>query len=150
MMHRNWLPLKAIAILAIFIQGCSGSGDVEQAAAPAPEAGTARVYIISPANGETVSSPVTVKFGIENFAVAPAGTFETGSGHHHLLVDTEVPPLDRPIPTDANHLHFGKGQTETELELAPGQHTLQLLLGDGAHIPHTEPLMSERITITVE
>jgi hypothetical protein len=148
MMHRNCLPLKAIAIVAIFIQGCSGGGDAEQAAAP--EAGAAGVFIISPADGETVRSPVTVKFGIENFAIAPAGTFESGSGHHHLLVDTEVPPLDRPIPTDANHLHFGKGQTETELELTPGQHTLQLLLGDGAHIPHTEPLMSERITITVE
>ena len=128
----------------------TGGGDAEQAAAPAPEADTPRVYIISPADGATVSSPVTVTFGIENFAVAPAGTFEPGSGHHHLLVDTDAPPLDRPIPTDENHLHFGKGQTETELELAPGQHTLQLLLGDGAHIPHAEPLMSERITITVE
>ena len=82
--------------------------------------------------------------------VAPAGIQSENTGHHHLLVDTSPPPLDKPIPNDTNHRHFGKGQTETSLELAPGNHTLQLLLGDFTHIPHDPPVLSQQITITVE
>ena len=115
---------------------------------PAPEG--ARLYFISPADGATVASPVTVRFGLTGMGVAPAGVDQPATGHHHLIVDAELPPLDRPLPADANHIHFGKGQTETRLELPPGRHTLQLLLGDYTHTPHDPPVVSERIAITVE
>jgi hypothetical protein len=115
----------------------------------APEG--ASVYIISPADGAVVSSPFTVSFGLKGMGVAPAGTDNTKTGHHHLLIDVaELPALDMPVPADEQHLHFGGGQTETSIELAPGEHTLQLLLGDMTHIPHSPPIMSEKITITVK
>ncbi len=81
--------------------------------------------------------------------MAPAGVQKPNTGHHHLLIDVPVPPLDQPIPNDRNHLHFGLGQTETVLELPPGRHTLQLLMGDADHVPHNPPVMSRRITIYV-
>ena len=84
-----------------------------------------------------VRSPVRVVFGLKGIGVAPAGTDRADAGHHHLLIDTEMPPLDLPIPNDMQHMHFGPGQTETEVMLAPGRHTLQLLLGDHLHIPHS-------------
>jgi hypothetical protein len=116
---------------------------------PAPE--NAQVYFLSPANGATVSSPVTIRFGLRGMGVAPAGVTTANTGHHHLLVDVEtLPPDNLPIPNDANHRHFGLGQTETELTLPPGQHTLQLVLGDALHIPHQPPVRSEKITITVQ
>jgi len=115
-----------------------------------PSPAGAKVTITSPADGQTVASPVTVQFALEGMSVAPAGTNDPNTGHHHLLIDTGMPPLDQPIPTDANHLHFGQGQTEAQVELAPGQHTLQLLLGDGNHVPHDPPVASEQITITVQ
>ena len=109
------------------------------------------VYIITPSHGEVISNPVQVRFGLRGMGVAPAGVDRDKTGHHHLLVDVEtLPALDKPIPSDANHRHFGGGQTEVELELPPGTHTLQLLLGDKYHTPHGEPLMSEKVTITVE
>ena len=111
----------------------------------------AAVYIISPADGATVSSPVTVQFGLKGMGVAPAGIEKDKTGHHHLLIDVaELPPLDEPIPADDSHKHFGGGQTEVTLELPPGTHTLQLLLGDQNHIPHEPPVLSEKITITVQ
>jgi hypothetical protein len=119
-------------------------------ALPFAHAGEPSLYFIEPANGATVSSPVTVKFGLKNFGVAPAGVANENTGHHHLLIDTPLPDLTQPIASDANHIHFGGGQTETELTLAPGKHTLQLLLGNGMHIPHAKPLHSEVITITVK
>lgn len=115
---------------------------------PAPEGASA--YIISPSDGASVTSPVRVVFGLQGMGVVPAGIQREGAGHHHLLVDTELPPLDQPIPSDAQHIHFGGGQTETELMLEPGTHTLQLLLGDHLHIPHDPPVMSERVTIQVQ
>jgi hypothetical protein len=81
--------------------------------------------------------------------IAPAGVAVGNTGHHHLLIDVGPPPFDRPIPADQQHLHFGKGQTEAEIELAPGTHRLQLLLGDHLHVPHDPPVLSARITITV-
>jgi len=156
--------MKAICLLAsaAALGACSNNdttaapGAVEPAAEVADGqasladiAAPGRVFIISPTDGETVSSPVTVVFGIEGFTVAPAGTYEPQTGHHHLLIDTGLPALDLPVPADENHVHFGKGQTETTIELAPGQHTLQLLLADGNHIPHQPPLMSDVISITV-
>ena len=110
----------------------------------------ASVYFITPADGDTVSSPVTIEFGIKGMSVAPAGVNDAHSGHHHLLVDAGLPALDRPVPADPNHIHFGDGSTSTELTLDPGQHTLLLLLGDHLHIPHEPPVSSQTITITVE
>jgi len=118
------------------------------AATPAPD--NAEAYLISPLDGATVQNPVTVRFGLKNMGVAPAGVDVANTGHHHLLIDTGTPALDRPVPSDEHHRHFGGGQTETTLELAPGTHTLQLLLGDKNHIPHDPPVMSRRITIHVE
>ena len=110
----------------------------------------ARVFFISPADGETVTSPVRVVFGIEGMTVVPAGDDTMHSGHHHLLIDTGLPDPGLPIPKDDNHVHFGDGSTETEITLEPGEHTLQLLLGDHLHIPHDPPVTSEQITISVE
>jgi len=115
-----------------------------------PSPARAEVYFIAPADGATVTSPVTVKFGLKGMGVAPAGIAFDGAGHHHLIVDADLPPLDKPIPADANHVHFGKGQTETTLELKPGKHTLQLLLGDQLHVPHDPAVTSKKITITVK
>lgn len=114
---------------------------------PAPA--EARLYFISPQDGDSVEREFTVRFGLSGMGVAPAGTMATHTGHHHLLIDTGLPPLDRPIPNDAQHLHFGQGQTEATIRLPPGRHTLQLLLGDHAHIPHDPPVISERITVIV-
>jgi len=115
---------------------------------PAPEG--ARVFFIAPADGATVTGTFTVEFGIEGMAVVRAGDNAPASGHHHLLIDTELPDLALPIPADANHVHFGDGRSSTELTLPAGEHTLQLLLADHLHIPHDPPVYSERITVTVE
>jgi hypothetical protein len=114
---------------------------------PAPPG--AEVYFIDLKDGATVPAKLKVYFGLRNMGVAPAGSDLPNSGHHHLLVDTDLPPLNRPIPNDFNHLHFGAGQTEAEITLKPGEHTLQLLLGDKDHIPHTPPVMSPRIRVKV-
>lgn len=109
------------------------------------------VYIISPADGATVGQEFTVRFGLKGMGVAPAGVSREHAGHHHLLVDMkDLPPAGQPIPKDANHLHFGGGQTETVLKLKPGMHTLQLELGDENHVPFDPPLVSKRITIHVK
>ena len=108
------------------------------------------LYIISPADGERVKSPVTVRFGLKGMGIAPAGIAQAGTGHHHLLIDAAPPPFDQPIPADDRHVHFGKGQTEASVALAPGRHRLQLLLGDHLHIPHDPPVLSAPVTITVE
>lgn len=118
------------------------------AATPSPD--TAKVFIISPEDGAIVSSPVKVKFGIKGMEIAPAGSDKPNSGHHHLLIDANEPAMDKPIPNDANHKHFGKGQTEAMIDLKPGEHTLQLLLGDKMHMPHDPEVMSKQITITVK
>ena len=108
------------------------------------------MYIVSPADGATVSSPVKVIFGLSGAGIAPPGIQAKDTGHHHLIVDAALPDTNMPVPADENNLHFGKGQTETTIELSSGQHTLQLLLGDWLHIPHATPVASEVITITVE
>jgi hypothetical protein len=114
--------------------------------ASAPESA---VYLISPADGATVTSPFTVRFGLRGMGVAPAGVDKPGTGHHHLLIDTDLPPLGLPIPNDDQHRHFGGGQTEVRLDLPPGEHTLQLVLADDRHIPHEPPVISEKISIVV-
>ena len=111
----------------------------------------ASVYIISPKDGDTVSNPFKVQFGLSGMGVAPAGVDKPNTGHHHLLIDVNE-PLDpnEPIPQDKVHLQFGAGQTESDIELPPGKHTLQLVLGDWSHIPFNPPIMSAVITITVK
>jgi hypothetical protein len=117
---------------------------------PAPAG--AEVYIISPRNGATVHGPVTVQFGLKGMGVAPAGVKFDNTGHHHLLVDTDVSELklDAPLPATEKVIHFGKGQTETTLTLKPGKHTLELLFADYAHMSFNPPLVSQKITITVD
>jgi hypothetical protein len=110
----------------------------------------AEVFITTPKDGEELSNPVVVQFGIKGMEVAKAGTQTPNTGHHHLLIDAALPALDQPIAKDANHMHFGGGQTEATLTLAPGKHTLQLLLGDGNHVPHHPAVASKVISITVK
>ena len=111
----------------------------------------AKVFIISPKDGETVTSPVTVKFGIKGMTLAPAGTKQENTGHHHVLIDADPPAdLSQPLPATDKIVHFGKAQTETTLTLPPGKHSLQLLLADQNHIPHKPPVLSKKITITVK
>jgi len=113
-------------------------------------AASAEVYIISPKDGEEVSSPVEVIFGLQGMGIAPAGINFPNTGHHHLLIDLDqLPDLKSGIPADAQHLHFGKGQTQALIELDPGEHSLQLLLGDWMHVPHETPVVSEKIKILV-
>jgi len=111
----------------------------------------AKVFIISPKNGAKVTNPVEVKFGIKGMNLAPAGTKQENTGHHHLLIDTAAPAdLSQPLPTIPDKIvHFGKAQTETSVTLTPGKHTLQLLLADHNHIPHNPPVLSKKVTITV-
>ena len=139
---------RFISVVAAVAVGVSAIAVAQIKRTPAPKG--AEVYFISPKNGDTVTSPVTVKFGLKNMGVVPAGLAFDGAGHHHLIVDAKPPPLDAPIPADENHLHFGKGQTETTVELKPGKHTLQLIVGDHLHVPHDPAVMSEVITITVK
>ena len=110
----------------------------------------ASVFFITPADGATLTNPVSIEFGIAGMDVVKAGIDQPHSGHHHLLIDTGLPELGLPIPADDQHVHFGDGSTSTEITLPPGDHTLQMLLGDHLHIPHDPALTSTQITITVE
>lgn len=116
---------------------------------PAPAGAAA--YLIEPTDGARVTSPVRVVFGLKGIGVAPAGVDRNDAGHHHLLVDAPLPSnLGLPLPNDEQHRHFGGGQTEVELTLAPGRHTLQMVLGDHLHIPHDPPIASSVVTIEVQ
>lgn len=128
-------------------EGEAGMNPTDRAS-PAPEG--ARVYFVYPQDGEVIYPRSTIRFGLRsNMGIAPAGVDKPNTGHHHLLVDVETPPLDQPLPNDFNHIHLGKGQTEHKLDLSIGEHTLQLVLADHNHRPHDPPIMSDRITITV-
>lgn len=134
----------SLALAALVASGAAVAGDT-----PAPK--NAYIYIGWPQDGTVVrSGSFRVWFGLRNMGVAPAGVEKPNTGHHHLLIDTDLPPLDEEIPADHNHIHFGGGQTETMIELSPGKHTLQLLMGDYEHIPHDPPVRSRKITITVQ
>ena len=139
-----------LALLSIALSPAAFAHDNHKTSMPqsvAPE--SAQAYIISPKDGATVSETFTVKFGLKNMGVSPAGFKKKHTGHHHLLVDAkELPPLDRPLGSDVKH--FGGGQTETQLTLPKGEHTLQLILGDHMHIPHSPAVVSKKITITVK
>ncbi|SRR6478609_7344176 len=148
MIRRRMLWLSAAAgLVATGAAAQAPAGGDTPARTPAPR--DAYVYIGWPLDGAVVGTKFKVWFGTRNFGVAPAGVQKANTGHHHLLIDVDLPPLDQPIPNDHNHLHFGLGQTETIVELPPGKHTLQLLMGDENHVPHNPPVMSRRITITV-
>jgi hypothetical protein len=136
-----------LALSLIVLLGLSSMA-LAQERTPAP--GGATLYIVSPTDGGSVSSPVTVVFGLKGMGVAPAGIEKENTGHHHLVIDADLPPLDEPVPSDEHYRHFGGGQTETTVELSPGKHTLQLILGDHNHIPHDPPVTSEKIAITVK
>lgn len=138
--------MKILWILLAAVTFASSAADLPRNPSPAD----VELYFISPQDGATVASPVTVRFGLRGMGVAPAGLAMENTGHHHLLIDVPPPAFNLPIPADANHVHFGKGQTETQLTLAPGRHTLQLLLADHLHIPHDPPVLSRPITITVK
>lgn len=160
----KYLPLAAIILLAA---ACGREAPepvtaekpaAAETAAPEPAAlprsGSpegARVFFITPSDGDTVSNPVKIEFGIEGMSVVTAGTDAMHSGHHHLIIDADLPEnLAMPIPADENYIHFGDASTATEVTLDPGRHTLQLLLGDHLHVPHDPPVTSDVITITVE
>lgn len=136
----------ALAVASMMVL-CAPAQAVERT--PAPPG--ARVYFIGLKDGDTVKSPLTVHFGLSGMGVAPAGTAVDNTGHHHLFVDTPLPAdPTAPLPAvEGKVIHFGKGQTETTLTLAPGKHTLQLELGDARHMPHEPAVVSAPITITV-
>jgi len=122
------------------------------ASGPTPAPRNAYLYIGYPNNNQVLPAgkPIKVWFGLRNMGVAPKDVKFPNTGHHHLLVDTDLPPLDKEIPNDRNHLHFGAGETETTIELPPGKHTLQLLMGDDRHMPTNPPVYSKKITIYVK
>ncbi|MBR9830220.1 MAG: DUF4399 domain-containing protein [Oceanospirillales bacterium] len=134
----------ALGMTAIISQTAMAAETAASASAP-----EAKVYIISPENGATVSETFTVQFGLSGMGVAPAGTDKANTGHHHLMVDGEQAPMAGKA-MGQEVMHFGGGQTETTITLTPGQHTLQLILGDMGHAPHNPPVASEVITVTVE
>lgn len=143
--------MSAITAVALTTTAALAGGET-------PSNAEAEVYFVGLEDGQTVTSPVLVVFGLRGMGVAPAGTEKEMTGHHHLFINR--PPLGQGedgadelangIPADENHVHFGGGQTETQLDLPSGQHTLQLVLGDAGHVPHSTPIVSEVITITVE
>ena len=138
-------------VLAACGQKAADGAAAEPAAIPrTASADGASVFFITPADGATASSPIGIEFGIAGMDVVKAGDNQPHSGHHHLLIDTGLPDLGSPIPADEHHVHFGDGSSSTEITLPPGEHTLQMLLGDHLHLPHNPPLVSEQITITVE
>lgn len=137
--------LTGIALIATTL-----AAGISLAQTPVPPG--ASVYIINLKNGDTVKSPFKVQFGLTGMGIAPAGVEKEKTGHHHLIIDTMLSPeeLKGAIPADTTHLHFGGGQTEAMVTLPPGQHTLQLVLGDWSHIPQDPPIMSPVVTILVE
>jgi len=156
-------PVAAVIVIAAGALGVGGHAAVATAAdasapaataaasGPTPAPRNAYLYIGYPNNNQTLPAgkPVKVWFGLRNMGVAPKDVKFPNTGHHHLLVDADLPPLDKEIPNDRNHLHFGAGETETTLDLPPGKHTLQLLMGDDRHFPTNPPVYSKKITIYV-
>ena len=151
---KNRLLLNLLAALFTFSVALSASTNLHSSehssgmvSKVSPDA---RVWIESPADMQQVSSPVTIMFGSSNVGISPAGKEAENSGHHHLLIDLDqLPAMDIPLPASAQVVHFGRGQTEATLDLEPGTHSLQLLLGNHIHVPHARPVMSKKITITV-
>ncbi len=145
--RRSLAEILGLSLIAAF--AAAGAAHGQTKGGPTPSAPGATVYFVDIKEGATLPTKPTVHFGLRNMGIAPAGLDRENSGHHHLIIDMPTPPLDRPLPNDFNHLHFGAGQTEAQVTLTPGKHTLQLILGDKDHIPHNPPVISERITVNV-
>jgi hypothetical protein len=143
------LATAALSFVICLGTGATASGQPKPTGGPTPSPAGAAVYFVDIKDGATLPPKATIHFGLRGMGVAPAGSDRANAGHHHLLVDADLPPLDQPIPNDFNHLHFGAGQTEADVTLPPGEHTLQLLLGDKDHVPHSPPIMSDRIRVRV-
>jgi Domain of unknown function (DUF4399) len=137
------MRLRFLAAAAVIL--VSGLAAAQTASPPG-----ARVYFINLKDGAHVKSPVLVQFGLAGMGVAPAGSTNPNTGHHHLIIDSDTPPAGMPIAMDEKHRHFGGGQTEISVPLTPGNHTLQLVLADGGHIPHNPAVVSEKIAVTVD
>jgi Domain of unknown function (DUF4399) len=137
-------------VLLIMVPLLAGAQEAAGGVSRTPSAPGTIAYIQSPEDGAEVTSPVTIRFGLRGMGIAPAGVTAPNTGHHHLLIDVDtLPPDDQPLPATDQIRHFGGGQTEATIELPPGEHTLQLVLGDALHIPHDPPVRSEKVTITV-
>jgi len=156
---KNHVPHSPPVVSArIKVKVAEGASPPVQASAPAPSGGSvkrhpspkdAKVYFIQPTDGSYITQNPVIRFGLLGMGVAPAGFEKANTGHHHLLVDAELPPFDQPIPNDFNHLHFGAGQTEAKISLPLGPHKLRLLFADEAHVPHDPPVYSEEINVVV-
>lgn len=134
------------AAMCAMLLFAGGPVQAEQTASPPG----AEEYIIWPSDGAVIhGGKLWVRMGLRNMGICPKGVAFPNTGHHHLLIDTDLPALDQEIPSDRNHLHFGAGETDARIELPPGKHTLQLILGDHNHVPHVPPVYSKKITITV-
>jgi len=145
------LTLTLLILNLLALSGCTQSSDNDIVKPNDDLSNQARVYFISPLDGQTVANTFKIRFGLQGMGIAPAGVVKDNTGHHHLLVNLkELPDMSASLPATDQIIHFGGGQTETVLELPPGQHSLQLLLGDFAHRPHANPILSEKITIFVE
>ncbi|MGO4761117.1 DUF4399 domain-containing protein [Cupriavidus sp. 2KB_3] len=140
-------PLRVFAA-AVLATGLAAYATLATPLTPAPK--NAETYIIWPGDGAVIEGgKLWVRMGLKGMGVCPKGVERPNCGHHHLLIDAELPPMDKEIPNDRNHLHFGAGETDARIELPPGKHTLQLLLGDSKHVPFDPPIYSKKITITV-
>lgn len=145
-MNKLLITASFIALL-LSMTNTIANADTHLSIAPAD----AKAYLISPANDATVGQTFKVVFGLSKMGVAPAGTMKENTGHHHLLIDVDkLPDLTKPLPKSEQVRHFGGGQTETMITLPAGQHTLQLVLGNFAHMPHSNPVVSEKITVHVQ
>ena len=165
----NWLRLGLVLAAAIALPACSKSAD--SGAAPPPDASPAtpaapaaptpsvtaqkapadaKVDFVGVKDGDTVTSPFTVGFSVTGLKVAAAGTADPGTGHFHLIIDSDLPPAGAPLPATEQVKHYGKGQTEDTLTLAPGLHTLQIEFADGSHVPFDPPVVSAKISVTVK
>jgi hypothetical protein len=149
-MHSISLLAASLLLGSGLAMAAQDSAPVAAGANPKAPAG-AEVFIVSPKDGATVGQDVKVTFGVKGIAIKPAGDPTPDSGHHHLLIDArELPPSNAPIPNDATHKHYGKGQTEDTIHLEPGTHTLQLDFGDTAHRQFDPPIVSKKITVHVK
>ena len=139
------MKLSGFAAVGLALAINLASAQMPETAAPP----SAKVYFVNLKDGDTVTRPVKVVMGLSGMGIAPAGIEFPDTGHHHIVIDAPTPSVGQVIAADANHVHFGKGQTEATLDLEPGQHTLQLVLGDRNHVPHKPAVVSGVITITV-
>ncbi len=158
MIHNRTLPLLVLSALAFAACSKQSTAAPESTMAPVAAAPAQRqkapdnvtVGFVGIKDGDTVSSPFKVGFSVEGLKVANAGTFDPGTGHFHLIIDSALPPQDGPLPSNGHLMHYGKGQMETDLSLPAGSHTLQIEFADGSHVPFDPPVVSAPITITVK